>query len=116
MINGKGLMTDRLHSLKAQATDITGLSDFGSPWFEAPLSAWIADLGGPLQTEAAARLFERLAVTNLCRRLEVMDWLARHPEIDDVEIPPILFIPGMERSGTTCWPCIHPPEPCCDGN
>ena len=61
MINGKGLMTDRLQSLKAQATDITGLSDFGSPWFEAPLSAWIADLGGPLQTEAAARLFERCA-------------------------------------------------------
>lgn len=54
-------MTDALQSLKAQAANITGLSDFGSLWFEAPLSAWIADLGGPLQTPAAARLFERLA-------------------------------------------------------
>ena len=94
-------MTDSIQSLKAQAVEITGLSEFGSPWFEGPLSAWVADLGGPLRTSAAEHLFRRLAVTNLCRRLEVMDCLHRHPEIDDVEVPPILYITGLERSGTT---------------
>jgi hypothetical protein len=43
----------------------------------------------------------RLAVTNLCRRLEVIDALNRHPEINSVTIPPIVYVSGMERSGTT---------------
>jgi hypothetical protein len=94
-------MTTSVASLKAAAVERTGLTDFGDPWFEAPLEAWARDLNGPQLNERARGFLARLAVTNLCRRLEVIDWLARHPSIDDVVVPPIVYVSGMERSGTT---------------
>jgi hypothetical protein len=94
-------MTLDLESLKAQAIEKTGLADFGSPWFEGPLAAWVHDLQSPALSERGRAFFTRLAVTNLCRRLEVIDCLKRNPEIAAVRIPPILYITGLERSGTT---------------
>lgn len=96
-------MSDRptIASLKARAVALTGLSDFGDDSFEAPLAAWVEDLAGPSLRDSGRAFLTRLAVTNLCRRLEVLDCLARHPEIGDVAIPPILYITGLERSGTT---------------
>lgn len=87
--------------LKARAAHMTGLNDFGDPWFERPLAAWAEDLGGPLLSEPARGFLARQVVDNLCRRLEVQDCLKRNPEIDQVELPPILYITGLERSGTT---------------
>lgn len=94
-------MTLDLASLKAQAVEKTGLADFGSPWFEAPLAAWVHDLQSPALSERGRAFFTRLAVNNLCRRLEVIDCFTRHPDIGEVSIPPILYITGLERSGTT---------------
>ncbi|MDH4386178.1 MAG: sulfotransferase [Caulobacter sp.] len=94
-------MTETVETLKAKACEITGLNDFGDAWFEQPLAAWAKDLGGPFLSDSGRRFLARLAVTNLCRRLEVIDWWTRHPEIDDVPIPAILYITGLERSGTT---------------
>jgi hypothetical protein len=37
----------------------------------------------------------------VARRLRVLATLREHPEITDVPIPPILYITGLERSGTT---------------
>lgn len=87
--------------LKARAAHLTGLSDFGDPWFERPLAAWAEDLASPLISESARGLLARAAVANLSRRLEVVDCLKRHPEIDDVRIPPIIYVTGLERSGAT---------------
>lgn len=94
-------MSQSLASLKAADVERTGLTDFGDSWFEAPLEAWVRDLNGPQLNERASGFLARLAVTNLCRRLEVIDWLARHHSIDDVAVPPIIYVSGMERSGTT---------------
>lgn len=94
-------MTFSLRELKAQAIERTQLSDFGDPWFELPLAAWVSDLQGHLLSERGRAFFTRLAVNNLCRRLEVIDCIARNPQIDEVEIPPILYVTGLERSGTT---------------
>lgn len=94
-------MSHSVGTLKSAAVEKTGLSDFGDPWFEAPLEAWAQDLNGPQVNERARSFLARLAVTNLCRRLEIVDWLARHPAIHDVTIPPIIYVSGMERSGTT---------------
>jgi hypothetical protein len=92
---------ETIASLKRQAIAKTGFSDFGDGWYEQPLSAWVLDLAGPLLSESGRTFLARLAVTNLCRRLEIIDCLKRHPEIDDVDIPPILYVTGLERSGTT---------------
>jgi len=94
-------MAETVETLNAKAVEATGLRDFGEDWFEQPLAAWVKDLAGPSLKESGRAFLARLAVTNLLRRLEVIDWCNRHPEIDDVAIPPILYITGLERSGTT---------------
>jgi Sulfotransferase family len=94
-------MAETVETLKAKAVAATGLRDFGGDWFEQPLAAWVEDLAGPSLSESGRAFLARLAVTNLSGRLEVVDWFNRHPEIDDVAMPPILYITGLERSGTT---------------
>ena len=94
-------MAETVELLKAKAIQATGLRDFGGDWFEQPLAAWVEDLVGASLKELGRAFLGRLAVSNLSRRLEVVDWWNRNPEIDDVTIPPILYITGLERSGTT---------------
>ncbi len=79
----------------------TGLTEWGDDWFRLPLAAWVADLGSDHLNEAGRSFFTSLAVRDLCRRLRVIDTLQRHPEIDEVEIPPIVYVTGTIRSGTT---------------
>lgn len=81
----------------------TGLSDWGDDWFLQPLTAWCEDLGSDHLNDAGREFFTSLAVRDLCRRLEVIDTLRRHPEIDDVRIPPIVYVTGTIRSGTTLF-------------
>jgi hypothetical protein len=40
-------------------------------------------------------------VDDLVRRLRVLETLRQHPEIAQVSIPPIVYVTGLERSGTT---------------
>jgi hypothetical protein len=81
----------------------TGLSDWGDQWFRQPLAAWVEDLHSDHLNDTGRSFFTSLAVRDLCRRLEVIDTLRRHPEIDDVVIPPIVYITGTIRSGTTLF-------------
>ncbi|MGH9186315.1 MAG: hypothetical protein ACRD0U_10955 [Acidimicrobiales bacterium] len=53
------------------------------------------------QLLAAAADRTELGIRDLERRLRVLDVLSRNPEIDEVEIPPIVCITGLARSGTT---------------
>ena len=79
----------------------TGISDVGDDWFMTPLAAWASDLEQSNLTDRGRRFFRSLAVRDVSRRLRVLDALREHPEINDVEIPPIVYITGLERSGTT---------------
>src|SRR5688500_8294834 len=87
--------------LLAAAAEQTGLDDFGDDWFRGPLAAWAAALDDGVLNDAGWRFFTALAVQDLARRLRVLDVLRRNPEIDDVPIPPIVYITGLARSGTT---------------
>jgi hypothetical protein len=98
---GTLMMEISVDSLKSAAAARSSLEDFGDDWFEQPLAAWVQDLAGPALSNSGRAFLTRLAITNLCRRLEVVDCLKRNPEIADVPIPPILYITGLERSGTT---------------
>ena len=90
-----------MESLLAAAAERAGLDDFGDDWFLRPLAAWADDLDDGVLNDAGRSFFTRLAVRDLERRLRVFDVLARNPEIADVEIPPIVYITGLTRSGTT---------------
>jgi hypothetical protein len=92
---------EEMAEIKREAAERTGLSDFGDPAFEGPLLAWVHDLGNPIINDFGRRFLRRLAVRDLCRRLEVLACLTEHPEILEVEIPPIVFITGAPRTGST---------------
>ncbi|HEU5007294.1 MAG TPA: sulfotransferase [Jatrophihabitantaceae bacterium] len=79
----------------------TGLHDLGSEHVRDYLEAWCADLDAPLLSDAGRARLARLAVRNLETRLRVEDTVRRHPEILDVQLPRIVRIAGLARSGTT---------------
>ncbi len=85
----------------ADAAEQTRLTDFGDDWFLGPLGAWAQDLEQPSLNKFGRRFMRSRAVRDLARRLRILDTLRRHPEISDVPIPPIVYVTGLERSGTT---------------
>jgi len=92
---------EEMAAIEREAAERTGLSDFGDVFYEGPLAAWVRDLGNPALSEFGRRFLRRLAVRDLCRRLEVLAYLKEHPEVLDVQIPPIVFITGGARTGST---------------
>ena len=93
--------TADVDSILADAANEAGLDDFGDPWFLEPLTAYAADLQQGDLTGVASEFLRSRAVQELVRRLRVLDALRQHPEIAAVPIPPIVYITGLERSGTT---------------
>lgn len=88
-------------AMRHEASLATGLDHFGDEWFMGPLTAWAEDLKQQNLNQFGRGFLRSLAVRDLGRRLRVLDTLHRHPEITDVPIPPIVYITGLERSGTT---------------
>jgi len=80
----------------------TGLSDFGAEDFHERLRVWLrsADEDPELNALGRATVFGN-CVRVLANRLRFTELLARHPEIDDVEIRRPIIIAGLPRSGTT---------------
>jgi sulfotransferase family protein len=93
--------TREVDRILADAAKKAGLDDFGESWFLGPLSAYAADLEQPNLTEVGRRFLRSRAVLDLVRRLRVLETLRQYPEIAAVPIPPIVYITGLERSGTT---------------
>lgn len=79
----------------------TGLEDFGDDWFRGPLSAWAEDLKQPSLNAFGRSFLRTQAVKNLARRLRVLEVMRCHEEIAQVVIPPIVYVTGLARSGTT---------------
>ncbi len=94
-------MGRKTEEMRAAAITRTGLDDFGDEWFMGPLSAWAADLEQPNLTEFGRKFLGSLAERDLARRLQVLLTLREHPEIGSVPIPRIVYVTGLERSGTT---------------
>lgn len=121
---GDGLASE---SIIGDAIENTGIDDIGDEWFLTPLAAWSHDLESDNLTDAGRAFLRRLAVNDVVRRLEVLRTIREHPEILDVDVPPIVYITGLERSGTTVlhnllalhpqlrpllrWELMHPVPP-----
>lgn len=84
------------------ACEQTGLEDFGPQDFRERLAVQLQSADEDPWANNLGRLtvFNE-KVLNACSRLRVMDYLARHPEVDDVQIKRPLIIAGLPRSGTT---------------
>jgi hypothetical protein len=88
--------------LLAQASERTGLSDFGNAWFREPLGV----LCDGLETEAGLSPLGRAMVREqlvglLANRLRIEQYLADHPEAEAVEVTAPIVIAGLPRTGTT---------------
>ncbi len=101
-------MRDLLDRARAE----TGLQDFGDDSFREGLEI----LTGALRSEARLNargqgyVYPRL-LGHLRQRLQVEDWYARHPEIDDVPVEAPLFGLGLPRTGSTALSFLLAQDP-----
>ena len=84
------------------ARNETGLSDLGGESFREGLEVLVGSLNreGKLN-EAGERALRERILGHLKQRLQVEDWYARHPEIAEVELLPVLFGVSLPRTGST---------------
>ncbi len=106
MLAGMGAMAadcpldaGRLHE---QATQETGLFDFGPRDYEERLEVLLGALREvDAVTPAGQVVFFAQVLQLLKTRLLLTDLLTRHPEIRDIELAPPIVIVGLPRTGTT---------------
>jgi hypothetical protein len=93
------LDADALH---ARAIADTGLDDFGPDDYRERLDVYLAALHeiDDMHAPGVVNFFGQLSQW-LKNRLLLTDLLARHPEIDDIELLPPVVIAGLPRTGTT---------------
>jgi hypothetical protein len=84
------------------ARQLAGLRDFETESFREGLDLYLADVAAEsrLTDEGRERILGQAAMM-LANRLQVDDWLRRHPEALEVPIGRPLFVLGMPRTGTT---------------
>ncbi|HEX7856865.1 MAG TPA: sulfotransferase [Sphingobium sp.] len=91
-----------ISKLTRTATENTGLSNFGEDTWQEGLEVLAKSVSEEAELNAAGRAsFDRTVVSLLSRRLEVEDWHARHPEIDEENLEAPLIVLGLPRTGST---------------
>ena len=102
----------REESLLNEASERSGLEDFGGDDFLEPLRVLLHSLAkeGRLSTAGRASQHDRI-IGLLVNRLRVQHWLTRHPEILDERIDDPIVIVGFPRTGTTMLQRILASDP-----
>ncbi len=99
-----GLRGGRLDvdGLMAAARQRTGLSDFGSDDFAAPLTALVDAIEREAELTTVGRLITRTRLVGiLSNRLRAEALFAQHPDIRDAPVRAPIVIAGLPRTGTT---------------
>jgi hypothetical protein len=102
----------RATELMERAKAATGLDDFGEDSFREGLEILV--LSGDAEAalnEVGKASFEGQIVGFLSIRLQVEDWYARHPEIDEQEIVAPLIGLGLPRTGSTALSALLAEDP-----
>jgi hypothetical protein len=90
-----------VQDLMATARQETGFSDFGDPWFLAPLAAlvtFVNEEGGLSSIDVPP---VRHIIDMLCDRLRLADYLKRNPKVLDEKLNVVGIILGQARGGST---------------
>ncbi len=96
----------------ARACETTGLSDFGGDSFVEGLEILCKAAGEEARfTDMGRAAFEGQMTDHLVQRLQVEDWYARHPEIDEQVIVAPLIGLGLPRTGSTALSCLLGEDP-----
>lgn len=79
----------------------TGLSDFGSGIHEEGMKQLILSMNKEPITHFAKVSSTMFGTDALSNRLRLVDYLKKHPEVNDIKIERPVFIVGFPRTGTT---------------
>jgi hypothetical protein len=80
----------------------TGLDDFGKDTLREPLAVLEASVEGEARLTPFGRLaFHGLLQGALVNRLQLLDWVKRHPEVKQQRIERPWIVIGLPRTGTT---------------
>lgn len=91
-----------IENLERAARERTGLADFGPPEYREALAVLLdSALAEGRMNHAGRETLAATATDHLVNRLEIQDWLTRHPEIEDERIAPPLIVASGPRTGTT---------------
>ena len=91
-----------LEALRQQAMLDTGLEDFGDPAFYEALERLIEALHSEARLNEFGQMRAQMTIADgLARRLEIEDYLKRHPEVGEQPVQRPVFILGLPRTGTT---------------
>ena len=102
----------RVSDLIDQAKAAKGLDNFGSDGFREGLEILVDSAYREANLNAAGRAsFDGQVVMLLSTRLEIEDWYARHPEIDEQEIIAPLIVLGLPRTGSSALHCLLGEDP-----
>ena len=105
-------MADRATTLIDRARQGVGLADFGGDGFRDGLDRLLAALDREARlSELGRAAMDMQIVDMLSQRLQVEDWYARHPEIDEGEIVAPLIGLGLPRTGSTALGCLLGEDP-----
>ncbi|WP_373077151.1 sulfotransferase [Zhongshania sp.] len=89
-------------ALLREASEVTGLNDFGDESFREPLTVLVRALNDEANLNAGGRFGQYQRILNiLINRLRVEAWIAKHPEILREEINAPVVIIGLQRTGST---------------
>lgn len=104
--------TSRASELIERAKAQTSLENFGEDSFREGLERLVAAADAEARfTEVGKAAFDAQVVDHLSNRLQVEDWCARCPQIDDQEITAPLIGLGLPRTGSTALACLLAEDP-----
>jgi len=88
--------------LITQASEQTGLSDFGAPSFRVGLEQLLNSLETDARlTDAGRAAATTMLLRRLVNRLRIEDWFRTHPEAESAPLIRPVSITGLPRTGTT---------------
>lgn len=98
---GSKVKLDKDQLIKA-ARNRTGLTDFGSSFWEEPLDLLLQSINEESRLHPFGRFITQQRLINLLMvRLRAEWWFKRHPEILEQALYPVFLIAGLQRTGTT---------------
>ena len=99
---GASVVAARIDDVVAQAQALTGLTDFGGDSWRTGLEVLVRSADAEAEfNDLGERSFVASLVKPLVNRLQVEDWYARHPEIDEQDVQIELLGAGFPRTGST---------------
>ena len=89
-------------SLLRAAQRKTRLSDFGDDGFLPALEVLVDSLNDEAQLTPTGRVIQKSRLIGaLIHRLRIEELIRQHPEIDSLELPEVIMVTGLQRTGTT---------------